>query len=353
MKRSIAIILSLVLVLSFGSVTAVADFTPSAEVKDVPEFVSPEEEIDDPEVNPAEVVAIIYNGEEKTYVVDSSLSAISVAEAIAALESDEAEEAYIERCTALVNAYNGVKENGIWNSVSALDEVTASLGYIDPTVTIPYIFEIDITAEADKEALGDEDAYISVSFDISDLVLEDGTTILVAHMVDGAWEIIPVENTTIDTAEKVLSVEFDSFCPVMLLHVEGEIGEITEPTEGETSETETEPAEVESTEIETVTTDETEGETEGETGIDTDVTTDTDDASESETDVVSESETDAKDETETKDDNKTTDKQDNSTLVVIVACSVVAIIGAITIVVFTLYKKGVFVDNTKKKYGKK
>ena len=341
MKRSVSFVLSLALVLCMGITMISAEFTPSAEANGVPEIVPPTVDADllPDGVAAEDVVAVIVNGEEKEYVVDSAVSMISVFEAKNAIEDEEGgnqDDDYMARCEELIGAFDAVSKNGVAASVPGLKAAAEALGVTAPKFTVPYFFELGIEGEA-LETLNMEGSYITVIFDLADFA-ELADVIMVAHMVDGEWVLVSAENTVVDVDNGTLSVSFDSLCPVMI--VSAEDGDETGSESDSETDSETESETASETESETASEIYTETETES-TAIVTESETESESESESEVGTESESESESEPKPAPKDDNTVT-------VVVIVICCVVAVAGALTAAFFILQKKGVIAEWTKK-----
>ncbi len=351
MKRSASFVLSLALALCLGITMISADFTPSAESKDVPLVVAPavdSEELPD-NVAPEDIAAVIVNSEDKVYVVNSVLSMISVSDAknyISDAEDESRDESFLDRCQELIDAYDSIDVSGVVASVAGLDDMADLLGIESPKYTVPYIFELSVDNEDASEALNAEGAYITVVFDVSSFVSED-SKLAVAHIVNEKWVLVPLENTVLDAENGTLTVSFDSLCPIMFISVEE-----SDETEGETgSETEGESAtetvseavsgsdDAESVETESVETEETVTVPVVTNPVDTDPT-------ETETKPTQTTEPeDSESESETEPDD---DDNDDAAMIIVIVCCVIAVIGACAIAFFVLYKKGIIAKRTKK-----
>lgn len=356
MKRSVSLVLSLALALCLGITMISADFTPSAESKDVPEIVAPEvdgEELPD-NVSPEDVVAVIVNPEDKVYVVESALSIISVSDAknyISDADGESHDEGLLDRCQELIDAYDFVDEKGVAASVAGIDGMAELLGIEFPKYTVPYIFELSVDDDEASGALNAEESYITVVFDVSSFANED-SKLAVAHIVDEKWVLVPLENTILDAEKGTLTVSFDSLCPVMFISVEesDETGSETETscagseTESESgtetgSETAGESADTESVETESVETEESVTVPVVTNPVETDPTD-----TETKPTQTTEPE-DSESESETKPDG---DDDDDAAMIIVIVCCVVAVIGACAIAFFVLYKKGIIAKWTKK-----
>ena len=354
MKRSVSLVLSLALTLCLGITMISADFTPSAESKDVPEIVAPEvdgEELPD-NVSPEDVVAVIVNPEDKVYVVESALSIISVSDAknyISDAEGESHDEGLLDRCQELIDAYDSVDEKGVAASVAGIDGMAELLGVEFPKYTVPYIFELSVDDDEASGALNAEGSYITVVFDVSSFANED-SKLAVAHIVDEKWVLVPLENTILDAEKGTLTVSFDSLCPVMFISVEesDETGSETSCAGSETesesgtetgSETAGESADTESVETESVETEESVTVPVVTNPVETDPTD-----TETKPTQTTEPE-DSESESETKPDG---DDDDDAAMIIVIVCCVVAVIGACAIAFFVLYKKGIIAKWTKK-----
>ena len=359
MKRTISFVLSMALVLCLGITMISAEFTPSAESKDVPPVVSPNVDIEDlPEgVEPEDVAAVIVNAEDNVYVVASSLSLISVADAknFIADGGEAQDEELLDLCQGLIDAYGTVADAGVPASIPGIDELADSLGIQSPEYTVPFIFELSVGNDEASDALNAEGAYITLTFDLSDIDVGSGT-LLVAHMVGEEWVIVPLEKTVLDRENRTLTVSFDSLCPVMFISVEeGEETDSESATDsGSESESESESGSESGSESESSDVSESLGESEETESLvgESEVVTDEDVSDE--TEPLQSTEPHQTEETDESESESETDKKqapkddDNTVVVVIVICAVVAVVGACAIVFFILRKKGVIVKLTKK-----
>ena len=351
MKRTVSFVLSMVLVLCLGITMISAEFTPSAEVKDVPEVVSPNVDVEDlPEgVEPEDVAAVIVNAEDNVYVVASSLSLISVADAknFIADGGESQDEELLDLCQGLIDAYGTVADAGISASIPGIDELADSLGIESPEYTVPFIFELSVGNDEASDALNAEGAYITLTFDLSDIDVGSGT-LLVAHMVSEEWVIVPLEKTVLDRENGTLTVSFDSLCPVMFISVEEGEETDSESATDSGSESESE-SESESTDV-----SESLSESEETESLEGESTVVTDEGVTDETEPLQSTEPHQTEETDESESESETDKKqapkgdDNTVVVVIVICAVVAVVGACAIVFFILRKKGVIAKLTKK-----
>ena len=213
MKKTFVCRLALALVVCICFSTIAISAAPSIELKPTPEIITPAGSAED-------VGAIITNGSEKEEIKKSDITAISYDEARAYAGSDENIK---NTCAALVEAYNAFKVE----NVEGIDEfVKTNLNVKNPNYFISELFEINI---GDKASMLDGDAKITISFSNAIVKAESGK-LVVAHMVNNKWEIVPASDIVV-TAD-VIKVSFDQLCPVVFLTVsEDEAADVTPDTE--------------------------------------------------------------------------------------------------------------------------
>ncbi len=251
MKRTVACCLAFVMIfcMSFAVISASAadsNFAPSIEEKPVPEIVAPEidDNVDLGDVAPEDIGAVINKaeGDEKEYVEKTDIFTLYYDKAKDLVENKETNELSPEEeaiCNTLIDVYDALKENGVRNSVEAIDQfVSENLEIANPEYFVSNIFELNLgDAHADKI---DGEASVTVRFDNTSIRAEEGKFV-VAHLVEDKWVIVPNEDVKV-TADYV-EVTFDSLCPVVFLNVEEGEEETTVDTSvpgGDESESETE-----------------------------------------------------------------------------------------------------------------
>lgn len=200
MKKTFVCRLALALVVCICFSTIAISAAPSIELKPTPEIITPAGSAED-------VGAIITNGSEKEEIKKSDITAISYDEAKAYAGSDENIK---NTCAALVEVYDAFKVE----NVEGIDEfVKTNLNVKNPEYFIEELFEINI---GDKASMLDGDAKITITFSNATVRAESGK-LVVAHMVNNKWEIVPASDVVV-TAD-VIKVSFDQLCPVVFLTV--------------------------------------------------------------------------------------------------------------------------------------
>lgn len=200
MKKTFVCRLALALVVCICFSTIAISAVPSIELKPTPEIITPAGSAED-------VGAIITNGSEKEEIKKSDITAISYDEAKAYTGSDENIK---NTCAALVEAYNAFKVE----NVEGIGEfVKTNLNVKNPKYFVSELFEINI---GDKASMLDGNAKITISFSNATVKAESGK-LVVAHMVNNKWEIVPASDIVV-TAD-VIKVSFDQLCPVVFLTV--------------------------------------------------------------------------------------------------------------------------------------
>lgn len=207
MKKILALVMSLILVLGMGIVTVCAgsdDFVPSIEVKEAPGVVTTEGE------DGVTVMAIITDPTTNTPVAVGELFITSLSEANN--NSDAIS-------TALVKAYNDVKNtDNIKDKIDGMNKHLNDLGFENASISVANVFDVSIP-DGQMDTLNKDGASISIVF-TNDVKATQGS-LLVAHMVDNEWKLVDADNIKVD--EKTITVSFDSLCPVMfMLASEGE-----------------------------------------------------------------------------------------------------------------------------------
>ena len=213
MKKTFVCRLALALVVCICFSTIAISAVPSIELKPTPEIITPAGSAED-------VGAIITNGSEKEEIKKSDITAISYDEAKAYTGSDENIK---NTCAALVEAHNAFKVE----NVEGIGEfVKTNLNVKNPKYFVSELFEINI---GDKASMLDGNAKITISFSNATVKAESGK-LVVAHMVNNKWEIVPASDIVV-TAD-VIKVSFDQLCPVVFLTVsEDEAADVTPDTE--------------------------------------------------------------------------------------------------------------------------
>ena len=126
MKKSIAILLTVILVLGIGYVSVSADdFIPSSEKNEVLDVVVPE--VGDDVVVPDgleedKIGAIIESGNDKTAVSVDNIVILSISEASANVTENVADEAVLKASEALIKAYDDIKKSGSVSSVKSVSD---------------------------------------------------------------------------------------------------------------------------------------------------------------------------------------------------------------------------------------
>ena len=200
MKKTFVCRLALALVVCICFSTIAISAVPSIELKPTPEIITPAGSAED-------VGAIITNGSEKEEIKKSDITAISYDEAKEYAGSDENIK---NTCAALVEAYNAFK---VENIEGIGEFVKTNLNVKNPKYFVSELFEINI---GDKASMLDGDAKITISFSNATVKAESGK-LVVAHMVNNKWEIVPASDIVV-TAD-VIKVSFDQLCPVVFLTV--------------------------------------------------------------------------------------------------------------------------------------
>lgn len=200
MKKTFVCRLALALVVCICFSTIAISAVPSIELKPTPEIITPAGSAED-------VGAIITNGSEKEEIKKSDITAISYDEAKEYAGSDENIK---NTCAALVEAYNAFK---VENIEGIGEFVKTNLNVKNPKYFVSELFEINI---GDKASMLDGDAKITISFSNATVKAESGK-LVVAHMVNNKWEIVPTSDIVV-TAD-VIKVSFDQLCPVVFLTV--------------------------------------------------------------------------------------------------------------------------------------
>lgn len=228
MKRTVACWMALIMVfcMSLAVLSASAadsDFAPSIEEKPVPEIVAPEvdDNADLGEIAPEDVGAVINKGgdEAKEYIGKSHIVTLFYDKAVELVENKEDNELSPEEeavCNTLIDAYEALRENGVRNSVEAIDEfVSENLDVANPEYFVSHIFELNLGDDHSDKLQGEASA--TVRFDNTSIRAEAGKFV-VAHMVEDKWVIVPNEDVTV--TEAYVEVTFDSLCPIVFLNVE-------------------------------------------------------------------------------------------------------------------------------------
>ncbi len=238
-----ALIMAVAMSFAVISVSAAdADFAPSIEEKPVPEIVAPEidDNVDLGEIAPEDIGAVINKGEEEAneYVEKTQIVTLYYDKAVELVENKETNGLSPEKeaiCNTLVDVYDALKENGVRNSVEAIDEfVSENLEIANPEYFVSHVFELSLGDEHSDKL--DGEATVTVRFDNTGIRAEAGKFV-VAHIVEDKWVIVPNEDVKV-TADCV-EVTFDSLCPVIFLNVEEGEEETTAPV-GDESESESE-----------------------------------------------------------------------------------------------------------------
>ena len=229
MKKSIAVFLTVILMISMSVVVASADdFVPSSALVEIPELI-PDPEVNEgklPEgVEAEDVVAVIKSDEEDdAYVTFDDIVQISVSEAKG--KDDDVSK-------ALVNAFEAIQKDGV-KSVKSIVAAAEDLGIKNPKLNATNIFEVNLGEHTD--ALNKEGASVVLTF-ANESKAEQGK-LIVAHMVDGEWKTIAKDK--VEVTKDVIRVEFDSLCPVMFINAtedEEATDVATEETDAATEET--------------------------------------------------------------------------------------------------------------------
>ncbi len=335
MKKSIALLLTVFLIMgAFSVVTLADDFVPSVTVKDEPVIVPPESV-----VNPG-VVAIIqtdagtsgeYTEVKDSNIVVTALKDVVVPGASLTAEGEKLLVAYEQMANKVASGSPVERVLGIPDARIQAE----GLPYDNVKMTVSSMIDISInTASADHGELTGElahpDKHIVITFAMT---RPENGAIIVCHMnmANGQWITVSKEDTVWNAEGTALTVDFDSLCPIVFLNVI-EDEEETQPvdpfnpwesgdTDPEDTTEERETSDVTDSE-EDVTTDETENTTD-ETELPTE--DDTDDATETDT-------------TESESGTEPADEEDGGAVVwIIIAVAAVVIAGGV--VAFIVIKK--------------
>lgn len=217
----VALAMALVICLGFAVVSAFAadtDYAPSIEVKTTPEIVTPEGAS-------SEIGAVINAGETSEQIKVNDIYKVSYGEAkknVADVNfTDETKKA---ACQALVNAYDAFKAAGVENSIENIKSFAEeTLKISNPEYFVSNLFELNI-GEHDSKL--DGDSTVTVRFLNDESINAENGKLVVAHMVDGKWAIVP--NESVKVTEDVVEVTFDDLCPVVFINLsQGAAADVT------------------------------------------------------------------------------------------------------------------------------
>lgn len=219
MKKSIAILLTLILVLGFGALGVSADdFIPSKEKNDVPEIVVPSvgEDVTLPEgVEKEDVGAVINKGGEKTAVAIKSIVTLTLSEAKKNITDNVADSALLGMSNALMDAYNAISEkNGDVSGIKEIADAAKDLGIEKPEYAVEEIFEINLGESNDD--LKEDGTSVTIVFENTFGAVAG--KVIVAHMVGNDWKTVAKDKVVVDKDN--ITVEFDELCPVMFISVD-------------------------------------------------------------------------------------------------------------------------------------
>ena len=185
MKKLVVCLLAMAMVLcmSFAVISVSAadsEFAPSIEVKDVPTVSG----------------AVI--GEEAVEYTITSYKDVAA-----------------DASNALTQAYKALEEAGVKATITDIDKfATETLKIENAKYYVSNVFELNLKDAAKLEG----DAAVTVTFKNDASINAKAGKLIVAHMVDNKWVIVPNEDVKV-TAETV-EVTFDDLCPVAFVHVE-------------------------------------------------------------------------------------------------------------------------------------
>ena len=241
MKKSLALFLSLVFVLSVCFVTTVSadDFVPSSSKAEAPEIMVADdvkaEDLPDG-VKAEDVVAVVKGSAENTYVTADAIVQLSIVEAEKIVKDGNAENADVAK--ALVDAYNAIaKIEGGVAAEKNIAKAAEELGIVNPVMNVTEIFEVNL-GEAGNAALKADGASVTLKFENTSGAVQG--KLIVAHMVGGEWKAVAKDK--VQVTKDTVKVEFDSLCPVMFISVaEKQIAETDAPTTESNKPTDTSP----------------------------------------------------------------------------------------------------------------
>lgn len=216
MKKTVALFLAIICVLSMSIVAVSADdFVSSSDRAEVPEILPAVDEGDLPDDMEAEDVAAVIKGDEKTYVTFEDIIQISISEADKYAADKDVDEAIAALSKALIEEYSAFDEGkkDLKDEKSIVD-AAKSLGITEPQMAVTDMFEVNLGEHTDK--LNKEGASVVLKFANTSKAVQG--KLIVAHMVGEEWKAIAKDKVKV--TKDTIEVEFDSLCPVMFINVQ-------------------------------------------------------------------------------------------------------------------------------------